>query len=272
MSTLPGIDHPRFTRLNKTHYVVTNPDSVHQWYIHVGQIMDYLAFDKYVRTHGSINGFPGVPTGFLHFALAFNTGKYPSDKRSISTVFIDSTLGDDIHPAENPVFLENFYITPEQCGLSSPRNTGVSEAQAYVFEEYATMHATRNKRKREAFQERENKRHSLFGRFGQSRHHDPIGTTMMDRFGTESDDHSMFIPSTTSTTTFGTRHVKTNSRLTSGSTTTPTTSTSTSVLNPAATPFTSTTTPTTYVRLPRAAKGKANADHPNKSNADPMIE
>ena len=61
MPSLPGIDHPRFTHVSKTHYSIRNPDSNHLWYLHVGQIMTYLAFDLHLRNHGTVDGFTGIP-------------------------------------------------------------------------------------------------------------------------------------------------------------------------------------------------------------------
>jgi hypothetical protein len=40
-----GINHPRFICISKHHYAINNPDSTHRWYVHVGQIMNYIAFD-----------------------------------------------------------------------------------------------------------------------------------------------------------------------------------------------------------------------------------
>ena len=171
MPNLPGIDRPRFTRINKTQYCVLNPDSSSQWYVHVGQIMNYLALDLHLRTNGTIAGFHGMPFGYQDFTTAFNTGKYPHDKRMISTILTSSVREDEVIPSTCPVLLEHFYIIPEQCGLSGAKRNTMSDAQAYVFEEYATMQAMRNKRRKEAYRDREDKRHNAFGRFGQSQSH-----------------------------------------------------------------------------------------------------
>ena len=54
----------------------------------------------------------------------------------------------------------------------------MTEGQAFVFEAYATGQALKNRKKREHFQAREDKRHTLFGRFGtnkaKSNRYDPL--------------------------------------------------------------------------------------------------
>jgi hypothetical protein len=184
MPELSCIDHPRFKRLSETQYVIINLDSKYNWALHVGQIMNYLAFDQHLRDNGNLSDFTGIPIGYSDFANLFNTGRRAGDGRYLSTC-ITSSAGDSITPSSNPVYLEDFYITPEQCGLAAPQLDGITKAQAYVFEDYATTQAIRNKRRREAIQAREDKRHSLFGRFGSTRasthRFDPLAATPMAR-------------------------------------------------------------------------------------------
>ena len=242
MPALPCINHPRFTRVNKTQYCILNPDSDHQWYIHVGQIMNYLAFDLHLRNYGSVAGFHGMPMGFTDFCTAFNTGKYPNDKCSISTVLTSSTQGDHITASVCPVLLEHFYITPEQCGLSAPKQNTIPDAHAYVFEEYATMHATRNKRRKEAMRDREEKRHSFFGRFGQSQRNNPFDSATLEN--NDEDDLDLFEKQ-------GTTAINQSA---SGSTTTPTVP----VEDQSSAIGSSSFKPS--VRLLRGTKGKSSAD------------
>lgn len=135
-----GIQHPRFLRLSKTEYAISNPNSTYRWYVHVGQIKNYLAFDKILREDKGPADFPGIPLGYADFVTAFNTGTHPQDSRRISS-YILIRAGDQIIKPTNPVFLEDFHITPEQCGLATTRRNlnGLTEAQAMVFEEYATI-------------------------------------------------------------------------------------------------------------------------------------
>ena len=206
--------------------------------------MDYLAFDLHIRTYGTVAGFYGMPIGFIDFATAFNTGKYPNDKRTISTVLTSPTLGDSITPSVCPVSLQHFYITPKQCGLSAPRQNAIPDAHAYVFEDYATMHAMRNKRRKEAIRERENKRHNLFGRFGKSQRNNPFDSAAFDN--SDEEDLNLF-------TNQGTNDANAS---TSDSTTTP--------AAPAGQSSSSSTTESSSkapnVRLPRGTNGKSNND------------
>ena len=149
---LSGIHHPRFTCLNDTHYLMSNPDNKYKWYVHVGQIMVYLAFDQHIRKHdGNISAFPGIPAGFIDFTLAFNNGKYPNDPQRITLCIVDDE-GEDISASGTPVKLEDFYIWLEQCGISLLKlKDTISEAHALIFEDYATLSAANNKKRREHY-------------------------------------------------------------------------------------------------------------------------
>ena len=91
----------------------------------------------------------------MEFATIFNNGKHPHDKRHLST-FISTSSGFSVTKSTHPVTLRDFHITAEQCGLAPPRNAAAN-AQAYVFEEYATTMALQSKQRRDAFQEHDNK-------------------------------------------------------------------------------------------------------------------
>ena len=188
---LNGIQHPRFLRISQHQYAISNPDGAYQWYVHVGQIMNYLAFDKFIHEDKKLSNFPGVPLGYTDFAVAFNTGTCTSDKCQLST-YTHTSTGDHIIKSGNPVFLEDFAITPEQCGFAAPRRDGLSEAQAFIFEDYATSQAYKNKRRREQFEAREAKRQNLFGKYGgtKNKQHrfDPLAITINDT----SDDDTSF--------------------------------------------------------------------------------
>ncbi|KAF8806761.1 hypothetical protein BYT27DRAFT_7256767 [Phlegmacium glaucopus] len=62
-------------------------------------------------------------------------------------------MGDHVIKSDDPVFLEDFYITPEQCGLAPPHCNNLMEEQAFVFEDYATSQAFKNLKKHEHFQQ-----------------------------------------------------------------------------------------------------------------------
>jgi len=137
MSYLPGIQHPRFLRLSKTEYAIDNPGAQH-WYVHVGQIKNYLAFDKTIREGNNISNFPGIPLGYIDFAITFNTGTLPNDRRRVST-YLPSSTGDHVIASDYPIYLEDFHITPEQCGLpvrgrsaSSDVSSNISPSPLYI--------------------------------------------------------------------------------------------------------------------------------------------
>jgi hypothetical protein len=125
------------------------------------------------------------------------TGTAPNDKRQLSTYLYSSSAGEHITPSTNPVFLEDFHITPEQCGFTPPRRNGLSEAQAFIFEDYAANQAYKNKRRKEQFQAREDKRNTIFGRYGSTKNNhrfDPVAANIID----VSDEDTSFGAFTTS--------------------------------------------------------------------------
>ena len=142
---LDGIRHPQFLRLTKTEYVVNNPEAWRRDIVHIRQISTYLTFDKLLRGNRTITNLTNVPIGYMDFATIFNTGKHPHDQCYLST-FISTPEGFSVTKSTNPVTLQDFYITVEQCGLVPPRDA-TADAQAYVFQEYATDMAMRTKRR-----------------------------------------------------------------------------------------------------------------------------
>lgn len=162
---LDGIQHPNFRRIGRTEYSVTNPNSMYADIIHVGQIAKYLAFDKSLRDGRRLTNTPGIPFGYSHFATIFNDGAryFTRDRRRLST-FISDDAGDHIIKSDIPVTLKDFRITPEQCGIvPPPRFATLTEGQTFVFQEYATRMATESVKKREAIQQRQEKRENPDG-------------------------------------------------------------------------------------------------------------
>ena len=146
MPNLFGIQHPHFTRHSKTKYTITYLDHRAPWHIHVGQIMLYLAFNHLLRNEIDVSRLPGIPLGYDDFTTIFNKGNHPHDNRKLST-FIPGTSGqpDYVNKSTSPIYLQDFYITPEQCGLSSPQDSGILDMQALILEDYATSQALKNK-------------------------------------------------------------------------------------------------------------------------------
>jgi hypothetical protein len=124
VNMLKTIQHPRFIRISRPQYAINNPDGTHHWYVHVGQVMNCLTFDKFIREGKNLVDFPGVPSGYVDFAIAFNTGTSPHDKRRLST-YLNSSTGDHVVSSTTPVFLDDFHISPEECSFTPPRRNGL---------------------------------------------------------------------------------------------------------------------------------------------------
>ena len=116
-----GIDHPSFTRISPTHYLVNDPaaSKALPGTLHVGQIADYLTFDEQLRTHG-ISELQSVPHGFDDFAYLWNIGTSDNDYRQISRIFVSEADGYSVDATTTPVVLTDFFITPDQVGLVDP--------------------------------------------------------------------------------------------------------------------------------------------------------
>ena len=151
--------------------------------------MLYLAFDHLLRNEIDVSRLPGIPLGYNDFTTIFNKGNHPHDNRKLST-FIPGTSGqpDYVNKSTSPIYLQDFYITPEQCRLSSPQDSGILDMQALILEDYATSQALKNKRHHDFYNkwQTQNDHTALFGRFGSAKnrdHHvDPIGTTTRQPF------------------------------------------------------------------------------------------
>ena len=119
-----GIDHPSFTRLSPTHYLINDSSGSNTLpiTIHVGQIADYLAFDEQLRTHG-ISELQSIPHGFDDFAYLWNIGAHTNDDRQVSRVYVsEDSSGYSVDATTTPVLVTDFFITPDQVGLAIPSN------------------------------------------------------------------------------------------------------------------------------------------------------
>ena len=146
MPNLLGIQHPRFTCRSKTKYTIIYLDHCAPWHIHVGQIMLYLAFNHLLCNEIDVSRLPGIPLGYNNFTTIFNKGNHPHDNRKLSTLFPRTSRQPDyINKSTSPIYLQDFYITLEQCGLSSPRDSGILDMQALILEDYTTSQALKNK-------------------------------------------------------------------------------------------------------------------------------
>ena len=134
-----------------------NPGNLHREILHVGQISFYLAFNKSLHEGKHLDNLTGVPSGYNNFATTFSDGTHPHDYCRLSTI-VSTPTRDQIVRSTCPVILRDFVITAEQCGTAVVRRSVTTKVQASVFEEYATTMALRNKHRRKAYQDRDDKR------------------------------------------------------------------------------------------------------------------
>ena len=116
-----GIKHPSFVRISKTEYALVDSQNQFRSILHVGQIVKYLAFDQALREGKKITHSTERPYGYLSFANMFNRDAHPRDSRRLST-YVSTTPGHFyVIKSTNPVFLHEFRITSDQCGVDVPR-------------------------------------------------------------------------------------------------------------------------------------------------------
>ena len=194
--TLPdGIKHPSFVRVSKTEYALLDSNNKFRSIIHVGQIVKYLIFDQALREGKKIYENTERPYGYLAFANMFNRDAHPRDSRRLSTYITTASGQYQVLKSGNPVFLHEFRITSDQCGVETPR-PALSETQAAVFEEYATTMANQNAKRRKAIQDRQEKRREIFRKpnsrkrryFDTDPEYDPVTSLRIEAGG----DHSFF--------------------------------------------------------------------------------
>ena len=87
-----SINHPSFTRISPTHYLVNDPSASKALpsTLHVGQIADYLTFNEQLCTHG-ISELQSVPHGFDDFAYLWNIGTSDNDYQQLSRIYVSET-------------------------------------------------------------------------------------------------------------------------------------------------------------------------------------
>jgi hypothetical protein len=160
MPRLRGIQHPRFTRLSATHYLLKDPDYPLHMTLHVGQIADYLKFDEHVRDRNGMHDLQSMPLGFADFADIWNSGVNDGDSRRISKVFLADQSSDHfVEISTSPICISDFFITPEQVGLVSEGRTNENSAlQNEIVQEFASIMMDKRRHQRRGFQDRRDKR------------------------------------------------------------------------------------------------------------------
>ena len=111
--------------------------------------------------------------------LTYNTAAH--DKRRLST-YTHTSTGDHISKSTTPVVLEDFHISPDECGFHPPRHNNLTDAQLFMMEDYANIKGRNAKRSYDEFQKREAKRRKReakrrapFGKFGNKKPFNPHG-------------------------------------------------------------------------------------------------
>ena len=162
-TALQSVDHPLFSRLSPTTYLMRDPDYTIGNTIHTGQVALYLQFDEQLRRNRDPTSLRSIPSGYMTFSDTWNDGIAPGDARRMSTIYLSDDPQDYyVTPSTHPITLRDFYITPAQTGsvVNQPFNdTGRTE----VINEYAVMMAARQKKQRQSFEERQQKRLQTFG-------------------------------------------------------------------------------------------------------------
>ena len=116
---LRSIDHPRFSRISPTHYLLRNVEGYLNHTMHVGQIADFINFDQSLREPGELSSLRSMPLGYLEFAELWNSGVHQGDPRRISTIYFPEGAEEPLLTvAPEPVALADFVITSQQVGLA----------------------------------------------------------------------------------------------------------------------------------------------------------
>ena len=160
-----GINHPCFTRVSVTRYLMRDPDQPLETSLHVGQIAEYLSFDAQVRHRGSLAGITFMPIGFSDFCAVWNNGVLLHDPRRVCEVFLAENPVDHIvNISGHPVTLPDFYITPEQTGLAlgTAPSQPSAQLQADINHEFIALMVNLQKKQRVAIEERRKKRLRAF--------------------------------------------------------------------------------------------------------------
>ena len=159
--TMPGplrsVDHPRFTRLSATHYLLRDPANSITSTVHVGQIADFLNFDERVRRQG-LHTLHSMPLGFGYFAELWNTGARQGDLRRLSYLGTEQTAGSHSKAVTIPVHNADFFITPEQVGLASDTNSTDNTVQNEIVQEFAVIMMDQRRNKRRGYEGRRERR------------------------------------------------------------------------------------------------------------------
>ena len=134
-----GVKHPLFKHVSATHYLIREPDSSLNSTIHIGQITDYLKFDKQLQLYGGMSLLQSMPLGFPSFANLWDTGA--RDGKQISRVYIPD-YSDEYHVdiCTNHINLDDFHITAKQVSLAPPHyESSNNSVNRKIIQEFTTI-------------------------------------------------------------------------------------------------------------------------------------
>jgi hypothetical protein len=131
MPKAQGVDHPLFTRLSPTHYLIRDPNHSLTHTIHVAQIADFLNFDEQLRNQG-LDKLQSIPVGFDDFVFFWNL-RTPDDRKICRIYMADGGTEYQVDVFDTPVHIEDFLISLEQVGLATtaPALGGTSANESY---------------------------------------------------------------------------------------------------------------------------------------------
>jgi len=122
-------------------YLMHEPDYALQTAVHVGQIAEYLKFNEQVRARFGLSGLQSMPLGYTNFTIAWNHSAQANNPQRLSTVFLAKNPKHNVvQPSTHPVFIRDFYITPELAGLITDVSaTMTTDLQSEITQEFATI-------------------------------------------------------------------------------------------------------------------------------------
>ena len=131
--------HPWLFCISDTLYFITQPGE--RTSLHVGQISNFLDFDRTLRAGLVITPTTNVPLGYNDFAMAFNSGRNLNDRREMSLIVTAADGTHHISRSRHPVNQHDLAITPEQCGfrVQQPVCETSTNPSALITREYATI-------------------------------------------------------------------------------------------------------------------------------------
>ena len=86
-SSLHSINHPSFTQVSPTIYLVKQPNYPIQLSIYVAHIAEYIQFNKQICEDDNTSHYQSVPIGFFNFCNAWNSGVASDDPHCLSTFY-----------------------------------------------------------------------------------------------------------------------------------------------------------------------------------------